>query len=226
MTPTSALYFAAGLGTRMRPLSDNTPKPLIKVAGKTLLDHALAIGTEARVKTNVVNIHYLADQVRAHLSDAEIVFSDETSALLETGGGLKHARPLLGNDPVFTMNTDAVWTRPNPFQTLASAWDPSKMQALLLLVPVENALGYSGVGDFEHLPDGRIQRGPGQVYTGAQIINPSILDGFSDGSFSLNLVWDQLLRDRTIFGVTYTGKWCDVGQPDSIPLAETLIENS
>ena len=218
------LFFAAGLGTRMGTLTKDRPKPLINVGGRSLLDHALALADLSEIGAKVINIHYRAEMIRAHLAGQEVLFSDETDALLETGGGLRKALPLLGPGPVMTMNTDAVWKGPNPFAILAAHWDPDRMDALLLLLDRDDALGHSGTGDFLPDADGRLHRGPGLVYSGAQIINPKDLDDIPDPAFSLNRVWDKMIERGKLFGIRYPGKWCDVGRPDSIPLAEELIE--
>jgi len=142
--PTSILLFAAGLGTRMAPLTHTRPKPLIEVAGQPLIDHALQFCDDLKV---VVNIHYFADQMKAHLSSRNVKVSDETDALLETGGGLKRALPLLGDGPVLTMNPDAVWAHGDPIHSLLDAWNPDKMEGLLLMIPREKAVAHSGTGD-------------------------------------------------------------------------------
>lgn len=222
-TPKSIMIFAAGLGTRMRPLTDTQAKPLIPVAGKPLLDHAMDLVNDAAVPNRVINLHYRANDIRAHLAGQSVVFSDETPALLETGGGLRHALPLLGTDPVFTLNTDAVWNGPNPLCSLASAWNPATMDALLLLIRPENAIGHRGTGDFNVDTNGRLTRGPGTIYAGAQIIKTDRLAAMPSGPFSLNLIWDQMQTDHRLFGQVSDGKWCDVGQPSSIPLAEKMI---
>ena len=221
--PDSIMIFAAGKGTRMRPLTDAKPKPLIEVAGKPLIDHAFDLIDDIGLKRQVVNLHYRPEMIRKHLAQRAVVFSDETDALLETGGGLRQALPLLGNDPVFTLNTDAVWQGPNPLQDLSAAWDPARMDALLLLIRPENALGHAGKGDFLAAPDGRLTRGPGAIYSGAQIIDTGLLDRIPEASFSLNLVWDMMLEKGRLFGLLSDAKWCDVGQPSSLPLAEQLV---
>lgn len=160
--PDAVMLFAAGLGTRMGPLTAHQPKPLIKVSGRALLDHALdQVGTLGRI---VINLHYLPELVRKHLHHRpDIQFSDETETILETGGGLRKALPLLAANPVFTMNTDAVWTGENALTQLANAWDPDRMDALLLLVPRNRAIGHQGAGDFLIASEGRLTRGPGLV---------------------------------------------------------------
>ncbi len=217
------MVFAAGLGTRMRPLTETRPKPLIRVGTTTLLDHALDLAEEAEVRRIVVNIHYLGDMIRDHVAQRDIAISDETGSILDTGGGLKAALPLLGTDPVFTMNSDAVWQGPNPFEALRAAWDPARMGALVLVVPTGAAMGHAGSGDFDVAPDGQITRGTETIYTGAQILRTKRVRAMDEEVFSLNAIWNQFAEDGQLFGVTYPGKWCDVGRPDCIALAETLL---
>jgi len=221
LTPSAGLFFAAGLGTRMRPLTLTRPKPLVTVGGTTLLDHALTLG--AGLTRRVVNAHYLAPRIVSHLARTDVLISDETDLLRDTGGGLRHALPLLGEGPVFTMNTDAIWSGPNPFDLLAEAWRPDRMQALMLCIPRDQALGHTGPGDVLKSTDGRLSFGPGAVYAGAQIIDPAALAGHDAPVFSLRAVWEDLARRGTLHGVDYPGRWCDVGRPDAIPLAETLL---
>lgn len=226
--PTAALIFAAGLGTRMGVLTRDRPKPLIPVAGRTLLDHALALARGAGLGRVVVNTHAHAAQVADHLAsvapDAAVSHEPE---LLETGGGLKRALPLLGAGPVFTLNADMVWTGPNPLVTLAAGWAPG-MGALLCLVPRDRAVGHSGPGDFFLAPDGRLaRRGAAAaapfVYAGAEIIDTAALDRFEDAVFSLNPVWDRLIAEGRLFGVVHGGGWIDVGRPEGIALAEAEL---
>ena len=218
---TSVLLFAAGLGTRMGALTHDRPKPLIEVAGRPLIDHALDL--TKGVGPQVVNLHYKAEMLRAHLADRDIAFSDETDLLRETGGGLRHALPLLPGDPVITMNTDAVWHGPNPVKQLQAAWKDG-MEALLLLVPKAQVTGHKGKGDFAVDAAGRITRAPQHIYTGLQMIRPGTLDGITEDVFSLNVVWDRIAARGGLFGAVYDGQWCDVGQPDSIPLAEAMLD--
>lgn len=221
MRPRSALFFAAGFGTRMAPLTDTRPKPLIEVAGKPLLFHALDLGNGL---TRVVNVHYLGEQIIDCVPD-DVLISDERGAILETGGGLKKALPLLGDDPVFTMNTDAVWRGPNPFDALAARWTDD-MDGLLLLVAKENASGHVGKGDFLIDMDGRITRGAGDIYTGCQIIRTSDLAACHDSAFSMWELWNRMLDRRKLFGMRYDGKWCDVGRPDCISIAEDMLRDN
>lgn len=222
-TPDALMLFAAGFGTRMGALTAQRPKPLIEVGGKPLIDHALALAEAAGVARVVVNTHYLGAQIAEHLAGRDIAISDESEAILETGGGLRKALPLLGAGPVITMNTDAVWTGENVITALREAWRPGKMTALLALVPKENALGHAGAGDFVLAPDGRISRGKGYVYTGAQVLIPAGIEAIHEPAFSLNLLWDRMLAEGTVFGLVHHGGWCDVGRPESIVLAEKML---
>lgn len=223
MRPDSVMLFAAGFGTRMGALTAQTPKPMVKVAGKPLIDHALAQVRVIHPKRIVANLHYLPDQIRTHLSGQDVAFSDETETILETGGGLRAALPLLGTGPVFTMNTDAVWHGQNPLQQLQEAWKPDVMDALLLCIPRQNAVGHAGTGDFFLDHTGRLSRGPGLVYSGVQIVKTEGLERIAQSTFSLNLLWDKMLAEGRLFGAAYPGKWCDVGSPQGIKLAEEMI---
>lgn len=217
------MIFAAGLGTRMRPLTDNLPKPLIPVAGHTLLDRALDLGRDAGAGPVVVNTHYLGDQIAAHLADRDVAISDEPGAILDTGGGLRQALPLLGQGPVMTLNPDVVWTGPNPLAALNAAWR-DEMEALLMLVPLDRATGRQGAGDFSLDAAGRISRRGDFVYGGAQIIRPDRLARIPDAAFSLNRLWDLLIAEGRAFGIAHPGGWCDVGYPQAIPLAEAMLD--
>jgi len=220
------MIFAAGFGTRMGALTKSMPKPLIPVAGKPLIDHALNVARSAGMGRIVVNLHYLGDQIAAHLAGKDIALSWERDAILETGGGLRAALPLLGNGPVLLLNSDAVWTGENPLTQLLAAWDASKMDALLLLAHRADALGHSGTGDFLIAPDGRLIRAKGReapIYLGAQIIQPQALKDVADNVFSLGLIWDKLIAQGRAFGTFHSGGWCDVGSPDGIAIAERLL---
>lgn len=217
------MLFAAGFGTRMGALTRDRPKPLIPVAGRALLDHALDLVGDAGLRA-VVNTHYLGDQVADHLAGRDVAISHEVPDILETGGGLRHALPLLGKGPVFTLNTDAVWDGPNPLTLLREAWDETAMDALLVTISPENAVGHAGPGDFTADAQGRLTRGPGQVYAGAQIIKTDLLPEIPQRAFSLNLLWDRMLAKGRVFGLPYPGRWCDVGHPEGIALAESMIE--
>ena len=223
MRPKSVMLFAAGFGTRMGALTADRPKPLIAVAGRALIDHALVLVDDFGAETVVANLHYRPDMLRAHLSGRDIGFSEESPDILETGGGLRAALPMLGQGPVMTMNTDAVWNGPNPLSLLAEAWDPDRMDALLICVPRDRAVGHAGQGDFVLDDRGRLTRGPGAVYGGVQIIKTEGLMDIGEEVFSLNLLWDRMLRDGRLYGLCYPGHWCDVGHPAGIALAEKMI---
>lgn len=214
------LLFAAGKGTRMAPLTDTMPKPLIPVAGKPLIDHALDFVRDAGLGPVVVNLHYKGQMIRDHLQGQNITFSDEPT-LLETGGGLRKALPLLGPGPVVTMNTDAVWQGPNPLTTVLGAWD-DRMEALLLTIPKSQVHGHLGAGDFDIDGTGHLTRGTGSVYSGVQIMRPEVLEEIDEEKFSLNRAWDRIAARDGLCGTLYAGQWCDVGQPASIPLAEAM----
>jgi N-acetyl-alpha-D-muramate 1-phosphate uridylyltransferase len=221
------MLFAAGFGTRMGALTAQRPKPLVKVAGKALIDHALSVLDAADVTDIVVNLHYLGDQIEEHLAHRPIQFSREMPDILETGGGLKAAAPLLGRGPVITLNTDAVWTGQNPILQLRAAWDPARMDALLLLLPAETALGHAGTGDFLLDQDGRISRANGAkapIYLGAQILKTERVFAMSETVFGLNTIWDQMIAEGRAYGIIHQGGWCDVGRPEGIALAEGLLD--
>lgn len=217
------MLFAAGFGTRMGALTAVRPKPLIEVAGRPLIDHALDLVTAHGAAPVVANLHYLPEQLAQHLAGRDIRLSHETPDILETGGGLRAALPLLGPGPVFTMNTDAVWRGPNPLDQLARLWCPDRMDALLLCIPRAQALGHSGAGDFQIGSDGRAARGAGSVYSGLQIVKPDLLHTIPERVFSLNRLWDMMLADGRLYAADYPGNWCDVGRPEGIGLAETLL---
>jgi MurNAc alpha-1-phosphate uridylyltransferase len=222
------MLFAAGLGTRMGQLTATRPKPLIPVAGKPLIDHALALAEAADINRIVANSHYLPEQIEAHLVPRGIAVSRETPRILETGGGLRQALPLLGDDPVLTLNTDAVWTGRNPLRQLIDAWDGARMDGLLLLLPVAKATGHTGTGDFVMEADGRLARAfgrSGPVYLGAQIVKTAGLAGIAEEVFSLNLLWDRMISEGRLFGLVHDGGWCDVGRPEGIAMAENLLRS-
>lgn len=216
------MIFAAGLGTRMRPLTDTLPKPLIPVAGRALLDRALDLARDAGAGPVVVNTHYLGERIAAHLAGGTVAISDEGNRILDTGGGLRRALPLLGAGPVMTLNPDAVWTGPNPLKALDAAWRDD-MDALLMLVPLDQATARQGAGDFALDGAGRIARGGALVYGGAQIVRPDRLADIPGEVFSLNRLWDVLIAEGRAFGLIHPGGWCDVGHPGAIPLAEAMV---
>jgi MurNAc alpha-1-phosphate uridylyltransferase len=213
----------------MGALTADRPKPLVEVAGRPLIDHSLALGAGAGVGRIVVNLHYRGEMLATHLArHPGVALSWERARILDTGGGLAAARPLLGEGAVWTMNADAVWTGPNPLAILARDWDGSHMGALLMLVAPGAARGreQKAKGDFALAPDGRIVRGGPFVYSGAQVITTGALDGFDEPAFSLNRVWDRLIAEGRAFGVVHHGGWCDVGHPGGIAEAEAMIAES
>jgi MurNAc alpha-1-phosphate uridylyltransferase len=217
------MLFAAGFGTRMGSLTADQPKPLVRVAGKPLIDHALDLVRDHGADRVVANLHYLPDLLEAHLAGTGVALSHETPDILETGGGLRHALPILGAGPVITMNTDAVWRGPNPLDHLAALWNPEEMDALLLCIAKPQAIGHAGAGDFILKDDMRAKRGPGAIYSGVQIIKTDLLHDIPEASFSLNLLWDKMLAKDRLFATTYPGTWCDVGRPEGIKLAEDML---
>lgn len=217
--PRALMIFAAGRGTRMGALTAARPKPLIEVAGRALIDHALALA--AGCGPVVVNTHYLGGQLAEHLAGRAVRLSPEAE-LLDTGGGLKAALPLLGAETAFTLNSDAVWTGPNPLRTLAAGWG-SGMEALLLLVPRDRARGRQGPGDFALGADGRLIRGGDLVYTGAQILRTGPVAAEPGRVFSLNRVWDGMAARGGLFGTLHPGGWADVGHPAGIAEAEAML---
>ncbi|MFC7537497.1 nucleotidyltransferase family protein [Sphingomonas sp. GCM10030256] len=232
--PRTAMVMAAGLGKRMRPLTATRPKPLVEVAGKALLDHVLDRLRVAGVERVVVNVHYLADALEAHLRNhvqgLEVAVSDERDLLLETGGGLKRALPLIDCDPFLAVNSDNFWVDgpTDTLKLLASHWDAERMDALLLLVPHARAGNHSGQGDFHMDRDGRLRRRTRSkvapfVFTGIQIMAKSMLDGAPDGPFSTNLLWDRAIEGGRCFGVVHQGLWFDVGSPPAITATERAL---
>ncbi|MFC4669118.1 nucleotidyltransferase family protein [Seohaeicola nanhaiensis] len=217
------LLFAAGFGTRMGALTRDRPKPLIAVAGRPLIDHALDLAVGIGAPVIAANAHYKAEMLAAHLTPKGVEISHETPDILDTGGGLKAALPLLGDGPVITLNTDAIWSGPNPLAQLLAAWDPARMDALLTCVPHARTVGRDKGGDFGLDAEGRISRGGDMVYGGAQIIAAEHVAAHPGQVFSMNAVWDEMAERGRLFGAIYPGRWCDVGHPDGIRIAETLL---
>ena len=221
--PRSVMIFAAGFGTRMGALTADRPKPLIEVAGRPLIDHAIAHARGFGAGRIVVNLHYKPEALRRHLRGTGILVCDEQPEILDTGGGLRAALPLLGPGPVCTMNSDVIWAGPNPLAHLARHWRPDEMEALLLCVAPETAIGHAGPGDFVIDARGHARRGAGAIFTGAQILRTEGLAEIPDKAFSLNRLWDRIARRDGLFAVPYPGKWCDVGRPEGIGLAEAML---
>ncbi len=234
--PRTAMVLAAGFGERMRPLTDRMPKPMVEVAGKPLLDHVLDRLADAGVDKAVVNVHYLADQIEAHVegrTKPKVVISDERAQLLDTGGGVVKALPLLGDKPFFHVNSDSIWIDGvhGNLQRLAAAFDPQTMDALLLLAPVAGSIGYSGRGDFAMATDGRLRRRAERevlpfVYAGAAILSPRLFAGAAVKPFSLTTLFDRASESGRLFGLRLEGLWMHVGTPDAIALAEAAILES
>ncbi|MGO4737640.1 nucleotidyltransferase family protein [Bosea sp. 2KB_26] len=227
------MVLAAGIGQRMRPITDSLPKPLVRIGGKAMLDHALDRLSEAGITEAVVNVHHLAEQIEAHLAGRthpRIVISDERDALLETGGGVKKALPLLGSAPFFHVNSDSLWSEAgiSNVAAMAEAWMPAEMDMLMLLARREDSVGFDGAGDFFQDADGRLTR-RGQaptapvVYAGVIIMKPEIFADTPEGSFSLNLLFDRLIARKRLFGHVLQGQWLHVGTPEAIAPAEAAF---
>jgi MurNAc alpha-1-phosphate uridylyltransferase len=234
--PKTAMVLAAGLGLRMRPLTERLPKPLIAAGGKPLIDHVLDKLAEAGVERAVVNVHYLADAIERHLARRRrpaIVIADERKALLDTGGGVVKALPLIGQAPFFHINSDTVWidgVKPNLVR-LAEEFDPQRMDALLLLAPTAGSVGYAGRGDFAMSPDGRLRRRAERevvpfVYAGAAILSPALFAGAPSGAFSLNTLFDAAQEAGRLFGLRLEGVWMHVGTPEALAAAERAFADS
>jgi MurNAc alpha-1-phosphate uridylyltransferase len=233
--PQTAMVLAAGLGTRMRPLTDSIPKALVPVAGRTLLDRVLDKLAQAGVRRAVVNVHHFADQVEAHLktrSDLEILISDERAGLLDSGGGIQHARALLGEDPIFVANIDSLWLdgATPVLETLKRAWDPAAMDLLLLLVARGNGIGFEG-------PQGFLMDGAGRLThsvspdvvtpfanVGFGILKPQVLDGQPDAAFSIIPTWHRLQAEGRLYGVVMDAFWMHVGDPSARDAAEARLK--
>ena len=228
--PHTAMVLAAGLGTRMRPLTDATAKPLLDVAGRSMIDRLLDNLVVAGVERAVVNVHWCADLVEAHLQDRhdiQIVISDEREQVLETGGGLAKARPLLGDDPIFVINTDAFWepTGPGPLKSLAESFDLELMDEFLLLADTKRCLGFPGAGDFFRGEDGALtRRGEAEsapwAYAGVRILKPSLYDDAPAEPFSANRLWNDLIPKGRLHGLPLDRFWLHVGDPQALKDAE------
>jgi N-acetyl-alpha-D-muramate 1-phosphate uridylyltransferase len=231
--PRTAMVLAAGNGMRMRPLTDRTPKPLITVGGKPLIDNVLDRLAATGVETAVVNVHYLADQIERHVAGRRaprIVISDERAELLDTGGGVVKALPSLGAAPFYHLNSDTIWidgVRPNLVR-LAEGFDAARMDALLLLAAASDSVGYTGRGDFAMAPDGRLRRRTERevapfVYAGVAILSPALFADVPGGAFSLNVLFDRAIDAGRFYGLRLEGVWMHVGTPDAIAAAEAAI---
>lgn len=232
MKPLKAMVLAAGLGKRMRPITDTIPKPLVEIAGKTLLDRGLDSLAEAGVETAVVNVHYLPDQIIRHTAARQaprVLVSDERAELMDSAGGIVKALSLLGHSPFYVLNADTFWmdgTRPN-LDRLALAWRAADMDILLMLASLDQATGHSGGTDFTIDADGRLARAAGDprglIYAGAAIMSPFIFEGAPSTPHSLNAYFDRAIASGRLFGLRMEGSWITVGTPDAIPEAEAAI---
>jgi MurNAc alpha-1-phosphate uridylyltransferase len=233
----TAMVLSAGYGERMRPLTSHMPKPLVKLAGRTLIDHVLDRLAAAGVETAVVNVHYLREQLEVHLRERpgrppKTVISDERDLLLDTGGGTKKALPELGAGPFFIHNSDSVWSEgASPaLPHMLRLWDASRMDCLLLLAPLSTSIGYGARGDFDMAPDGRLtRRGKRQMvpfaFAGVSLCEARLFEDAPDGPFSLNLLWDRALAKGRLYGVRLDGRWMHVGTPEALAEAETSFEH-
>ncbi len=227
----NAFILAAGLGTRMRPLSDHTPKPLISVGGKALIDHGMDRLREAGVQNVVVNAHYLAPQMfdwAAKQASPAVIISDERGELLDTGGGIRKALPLLGDNPFYVLNSDSFWTEPQSkaLHRLQQSWDDTRMDCLLLLSRQSAARGYDGKGDFSRALGGGLQRGKGTdalAYMGAYLVHPRLFARATAAKFSMNFLWDIAISEGRLHGIVHDGLWLHVGTPEAIKLAEAEL---
>ena len=230
------MVLSAGLGTRMRPLTEKMPKPLVEVGGKALIDHVLDRLTESGVERAVVNVHHFAEQIERHVAARtrpKITISDERGLLLGTGGAVVKALPELGQAPFFHVNSDSIWidgVKPN-LARLAESFDPAAMDALLLLAPATGSIGYAGRGDFGMAADGRLRRRAERevapfVFAGAAILSPALFKGAPQGEFPLTLLFDPAAAAGRLFGLRLEGLWMHVGAPDAIGLAENAIRAS
>ena len=229
----TAMIMAAGMGKRMRPLTAATPKPMVRVAGKPLIDHALDRLADAGVARAVVNVHYLADALEAHVLERpspKVTISDERDQLLETGGGMIKAQPHLP-DPFYCLNADNIWLDGprNAFADLSARWNPDEMDALLLVVGHARAANFSGQGDFHMDPHGRLsRRNAGRIapfiYTGIQLVSHRLLRDAPQGKFSTNILWNRAIEEGRLFGVSFTGQWFEVGTPEAIRPTEDALK--
>jgi N-acetyl-alpha-D-muramate 1-phosphate uridylyltransferase len=234
--PSKAMVLAAGLGLRMRPLTDHMPKPLVRVAGRPLLDHVLDKLADAGVAEAVVNVHYLPDQIIAHVANRakpRVIISDERDHVLGTGGGVVKALPILGREPFFHVNSDTMWIDgvQSNLKRLAEAFDPRRMDILLLMAPTASSIGYGGRGDYAMLPDGALRKRREHqvvpfVYAGAAIMSPQIFADAPKGDFSLTRMFDAANEQERLFGLRLDGVWMHVGTPDAVNAAEEAFLES
>jgi MurNAc alpha-1-phosphate uridylyltransferase len=228
-----AMIMAAGFGQRMRPLTNGKPKPLVEVAGKPLIDYGIERLAEAGCDLAVVNVHYLPDQIEAwarRKASPRIVISDERQELLDTGGGIIKALPILGDEPFFVVNSDSIWIDEGKpaLERLIARWDDQRMDCLLLLCHPKRTIGYDGHGDFLMDAEGRLTGRPakgetGLAYIGAYLVHPRLFANVRLPKFSMNLLWDRAIAQKRLYGIEHEGQWLHVGTPDAIPLAERAL---
>lgn len=231
--PKTAMILAAGRGARMGALTDERPKPLLEVGGRAIIDHAVERLAAAGVERLVVNLHHKGEMIRVHLSrrtGPEIRFSEEFDALLDTGGGIARALPLLGDKPFFSVNGDVIWldAGTDSLARLAARFDPAQMDALLLLQPCVDAVGYRGRGDFLMDRAGRLVRRPESgaapfVFTGVQLLAPALFAACPDGAFSLNRLYDRAIEAGRLYGLRHEGLWMELNTPDGLAAAEAAL---
>ena len=238
--PKTAMVLAGGRGLRMRPITNTIPKPLVKIAGRTLLDRGLDTLAAAGVEKAVVNVHHFPEQIIAHVASREkpkVAISDESAGLLDSAGGIVKALPMLGRAPFYILNADTFWIEgegslgsAQNLVRLALAWDAAKMDILLMLADFDSATGHTGGADFLVGADGALSRArndpSGLIYAGAAIVNPDIFAGAPEGPLSLNRYFDEAIAKGRLFGLAMRGNWITVGTPDAIPLAEAAVERA
>jgi len=234
-TARTAMVLAAGFGERMRPLTNTKPKPLVPLAGRTLIDHVLDRLAAAGVETAIVNVHYLPEQIEAHTKARasrapKTIISDERDLLLDTGGGATKALSLLGDGPFFIHNSDSVWSEgvTQALPQMLRLWDPERMDCLLLLAPLSTSIGYHARGDFDMTAEGRLSRRGDQpvpfAFAGVSLCTAALFEEAPEGPFSLNVLWDRALAKERLYGVPLDGRWMHVGTPEALEEAEASFE--
>ncbi|MCP4935235.1 MAG: nucleotidyltransferase family protein [bacterium] len=234
---TTAMTLAAGFGKRMRPLTDDRPKPMVSLAGQPMIDHVLERLAKAGIEHTIVNLHYQADMLESYLATRKqkpaISFSNERRQILDTGGGIKHALPLIGHQPFILHNSDSVWIEheTDNLAALLAHYDADTMDALLLMAPINTSLGYDGPGDFFIKEQGRLRRRTQDetspnVFTGVSVLHPRLFQDSPDGPFSVNLLWDRAMREGRVYGIPFEGQWMHVGTPDALIKAQKVIQDA
>ena len=233
----TAMTLAAGFGKRMRPLTDDRPKPMVELDGRPMIDHVLARLAKVGVEQVIVNLHYQADVLENHLqqrqSAPKILFSNERDEILDTGGGIKQALPLIGDQPFWLHNSDSVWieSETDNLARMLERYDPDKMDCLMLLASAKTSIGYDGQGDFFIEQGGRLRRRTGHeisphVFTGVSILHPRLFEPSPDHAFSINILWDRAIEQGRVYGLAFEGIWMHVGDPQSLKQAEKAIHDA